>query len=282
MATAVGSPVPCSAGADVAESADLSDEALARQLQPQEDARVNRAPVNLVVGQPVLPGAQSFHRNEVQAGVPQGSPLGGYAGYNGDPASNGFANPGPQRFIAAGPPVGLGALVLVNAPSIEEQKLIRVLYYSGTVQCIVLLNFVFTFISVMYPSTYKTFMALLAPFGLTGFIGARRFSQFWLTAYQFYLVAELGLRAWIVIDSEGQSSEQVDGAQTSTSARYFWLLLFGLVNAYIWVLVQRLKGYIQQLSRDELGSLIRGDVHPSGRLRRRSPVHSSTPGPAVS
>ncbi|CAD7923989.1 unnamed protein product [Amoebophrya sp. A120] len=243
-----GSPVmarpPAIDTATAASQQETADAEMARRLQAQE---MRPPPPNMVIGNPVL---HAVDRDGIAGGVPTESPHQG------------------ARIIAHSPgdPTSGAILFLATAPSREEQRLIRVLYYSGTVQCIVLLNFVFTFVSIMYPSPYKTALAMIAPLGLSGFVGARKFSAPWLTVYQGYLFIELGLRAFIVFETEDEGQERED----NQSSRFFWLFLFAMVNMYIFVIVMRLKAYITQLSADDIRDLTRGDINSRGR--RRAPM----------
>eukprot|EP00391_Amoebophrya_sp_Ameob2_P013754 CAMPEP_0178987142 /NCGR_PEP_ID=MMETSP0795-20121207/3096_1 /TAXON_ID=88552 /ORGANISM="Amoebophrya sp., Strain Ameob2" /LENGTH=327 /DNA_ID=CAMNT_0020678283 /DNA_START=537 /DNA_END=1520 /DNA_ORIENTATION=- len=247
---------------------ERQDEQLARQLQAQE---MRAPPSNMVIGQPVSHAAHlGFHpRSDSNVG-PNGNPIAG-----GVPTTS----PHAGTRVDVGTPGAL--LFLAAAPTREEQRIIRILYYAGTVQCIVLLNFVFTFVSIMYPSPYKTALALIAPLGLTGFVGARKFSVPWLSAYQGYLVLELSLRSFLAFQTASDSDDSSHSDSDSSSSRagdddpsqkLFWLFLFGLVNAYIFLIVQRLKGYIKELNADELRDLCRGDINARGRRVARTPV----------
>ncbi len=56
-----------------------------------------------------------------------------------------------------------------------DPKKLRLLHYSGTVQCIVLLDIGFTLISIIYPPTGAA-LIFIAPLALCGFVGARRYN----------------------------------------------------------------------------------------------------------
>lgn len=214
---------------------DLTDEQLARQLQAREYASQSfgrAAP--LVVGQPLSGNAAVGRTSQVASGTPTGMPPGG-------------------SFLARRQ-INFDAGVVWVEPTLEEARIIRMYHYSATVQCLAMILFLFTFLTILYPTDYQIIVALLSPFGLVGVVGARRLDIKYLTVYQGFLVVDFCCRIVVALLRAKKVEER------ERNGVWFWLFFFAMVVLYVFGMTSRLKMAIEEIPESVLDELRDGDM----------------------
>lgn len=157
-----------------------------------------------------------------------------FGGVNG--AQQPWAQTVPGReYGQYGGPMGPGTQVLVVDDMGADEKVMHILRYSSTVKCISIFDSALCLMMALLASIW---FAVIAPFALFGYWGAKQLKPVWLSMYMLFLVAKMMLRI-------------VGGIFTNR----LWAFVIIAIDVYILYIVHRLRMAILSASPQMLEDL---------------------------
>lgn len=130
---------------------------------------------------------------------------------------------------------GPGTQVVIVDDIGQEDKVLHILRYSSTVKCISVFD---AALCIMMAILATIWFAVIAPFALCGYWGAKQLKPVWLSFYMLFLVAEMMLRIL-----------------TGIFSSRLWAFMIIAIDVYILYIVHRLRMSIVTATPQQLEDL---------------------------